>query len=314
VQFAFSSERKMMTTVVELSPGGPVRVFVTGGSDTVLTLSSHMLRLPDAPPPAGTQSVPALSSPPVREALSPAAADALVADVIVNMARQSLRTLGLAYRDFDSAASLPFGWEDAPAALEQGVTLYAILGIKDPLRKVRGCKWCLERGDAPLYSPPPPPSQDVSASIAQVQAAGVTVRMVTGDNKITAAAIAEECGILHPGGLVLEGPEFRRVSLAAEVAGAGIRILSLLPSCLLALARRALSPAQVDELLPILCVLARSSPRDKNLLVRRLNGAAAIPCAFSSPSSATSLSAPSREPSALACGLGGGAPWRFVGD
>ena len=132
----------MMATVVELSPGGPVRVFVTGGSDMVLSLASHTLRLPTAPPPpsGARSSTTAPPPPPVREALSPAAADALVADVIVNMARQSLRTLGLAYRDFDSAASLPDGWEDAPAALEQGMTLYAILGIKDPLRKVRACE------------------------------------------------------------------------------------------------------------------------------------------------------------------------------
>ena len=35
---------------------------------------------------------------------------------------------------------------------------------------------------------------------------------------------------------------------------------------------RALSPAAMDALLPRLSVLARSSPKDKNILVRRLNG------------------------------------------
>jgi hypothetical protein len=68
--------------------------------------------------------------------------------------------------------------------------------------------------------------------------------MVTGDNKITATAIARECGILRDGGLVMEGPDFR-----------------------------ALTPASLDSILPRLAVLARSSPRDKNMLVRRLNGA-----------------------------------------
>lgn len=33
--------------------------------------------------------------------------------------------------------------------------------------------------------------------------------MVTGDNKFTAKAIAQECGILTEGGLVVEGPDFR---------------------------------------------------------------------------------------------------------
>jgi P-type Ca2+ transporter type 2C len=65
--------------------------------------------------------------------------------------------------------------------------------------------------------------QDVRAAVSEVQLAGVTVRMVTGDNKITAAAIAKECGILFAGSLVLEGPDFR-----------------------------CLSPRQLDELLPIL--------------------------------------------------------------
>ena len=69
--------------------------------------------------------------------------------------------------------------------------------------------------------------------------------MVTGDNKITAAAIARECGILFRNdALVMEGPDFRT-----------------------------LTPSQLDELLPLIAVLARSSPRDKNIIVRRLNGA-----------------------------------------
>lgn len=68
--------------------------------------------------------------------------------------------------------------------------------------------------------------------------------MVTGDNINTAKAIAKECGIYDPDyGVALEGPVFR-----------------------------AMSPAQLDEVLPRLQVLARSSPNDKYLLVTRLNG------------------------------------------
>lgn len=68
--------------------------------------------------------------------------------------------------------------------------------------------------------------------------------MVTGDNINTAKAIAKECGIYDPEyGVALEGPVFR-----------------------------AMTPAQLDEVLPRLQVLARSSPNDKYLLVTRLNG------------------------------------------
>lgn len=86
---------------------------------------------------------------------------------------------------------------------------------------------------------------DVKEAVATAQRAGVMVRMVTGDNIETAKAIARDCGILTPDGCAIEGPEFR-----------------------------ALTPAQVDRLLPTLQVVARSSPDDKYLLVTRLNGRA----------------------------------------
>jgi Ca2+-transporting ATPase len=57
----------------------------------------------------------------------------------------------------------------------------------------------------------------------------------------TARAIATECLIYTEGGLVMEGPDFRR-----------------------------LSTEQLDEMLPRLQVLARSSPEDKRILVTRL--------------------------------------------
>lgn len=86
---------------------------------------------------------------------------------------------------------------------------------------------------------------DVKDAVRQCQEAGIFVRMVTGDNIETAKAIAKECGILTEGGIAMEGPDFRK-----------------------------LSPKQLDEILPCLQVLARSSPDDKHLLVTRLNGRA----------------------------------------
>jgi Ca2+-transporting ATPase len=65
--------------------------------------------------------------------------------------------------------------------------------------------------------------------------------MVTGDNLITAKSIAQQCGIYHGNGIVMEGPVFR-----------------------------ALSETEMDAILPRLQVLARSSPQDKQLLVGRL--------------------------------------------
>lgn len=133
--------------------------------------------------------------------------------LISDMAKDSLRTIALAHRDLvdiDGAETV----ED----IEMEMTLDCIFGIKDPLRV------------------------DVITAVKTCQEAGIFVRMVTGDNIETAKAIAKECGI-YSNGLVMEGPEFRK-----------------------------LTPAQLDEILPNLQVLARSSPDDKHILVSRLNG------------------------------------------
>ncbi|KAG7361610.1 plasma-membrane calcium-translocating P-type ATPase [Nitzschia inconspicua] len=88
-----------------------------------------------------------------------------------------------------------------------------------------------------------PLRSDVVDAVATCQRAGIFVRMVTGDNLQTARAIAKQAGILTEGGLSMTGEEFRK-----------------------------LSPAKLDEILPKLQVLARSSPEDKHILVQRLNG------------------------------------------
>jgi len=88
-----------------------------------------------------------------------------------------------------------------------------------------------------------PLRDDVVDAIAVCQRAGIFVRMVTGDNIETARAIAKQAGILTEGGMAMTGEEFRK-----------------------------LTPAQLDNVLPKLQVLARSSPEDKHTLVQRLNG------------------------------------------
>lgn len=138
-------------------------------------------------------------------------------EVIESMAKHALRVVALAHRDVPSNGHEPTG--DLAEKYENNLVLDAIFGIKDPLRP------------------------DVSDAVRVCQEAGIFVRMVTGDNIETAKAIATECGILTPGGIAMEGPEFRK-----------------------------LTPSQLDAVLPNLQVLARSSPNDKYVLVCRLNG------------------------------------------
>lgn len=54
-----------------------------------------------------------------------------------------------------------------------------------------------------------PVRKEVPGAVATCQRAGITVRMVTGDNIHTAKHIARECGILTDRGTALEGPVFR---------------------------------------------------------------------------------------------------------
>lgn len=136
--------------------------------------------------------------------------------LIDTYAHQSLRTLLLAY--VDVPASKTFNWEEEELPWGE-LTAIALVGIKDPCRP------------------------GVPEAVAACQAAGIVVRMVTGDNVVTARAIAEECGIFDEkqGHVALEGPVFRDMP-----------------------------KAEVLKILPHLRVLARSSPTDKHTLVSLL--------------------------------------------
>lgn len=60
--------------------------------------------------------------------------------------------------------------------------------------------------------------------VCAVQRAGIVVRMVTGDNVVTASAIARECHILTPEGEAVEGQAFRKMSYAERIQRFGPRL------------------------------------------------------------------------------------------
>lgn len=138
-------------------------------------------------------------------------------NTIEELARTGLRTLGIAYKKIDSNSGVVEEEWHERELMEQDLTLIGIVGIKDPLRK------------------------EVVDAVAQCKRSGIFVRMVTGDNILTAQHIARECGILDDNGIAMEGPDFRK-----------------------------LEDDEIDEILPRLQVLARSSPTDKFKLVNRL--------------------------------------------
>ena len=84
---------------------------------------------------------------------------------IIDFANASLRTLILAYREVDQLS-------DNPEDIENDLVLVGLVGIMDPLRP------------------------GVPDAISKCQMAGITVRMVTGDNLLTAIAISKDAGII----------------------------------------------------------------------------------------------------------------------
>lgn len=199
--FPFDSGKKCMGAVIK--HGNGYRLMVKGASEILLGMCSYKADIKN------------LSTSPMTEDEKKG-----LTATINSYARQSLRTIGLIYCDYEQ-------WPPQAATLEDDSVVFAsilkdlvflgVVGIQDPVRP------------------------GVPESVKKAQHAGVVIRMVTGDNAVTARAIATECGILTEGGVVMEGPTFRR-----------------------------LSDEERDRVLPKLQVLARSSPEDKRILVTRL--------------------------------------------
>lgn len=140
-------------------------------------------------------------------------ARAEVGKIVEGMARRGLRTLLMAYRDVKHDPDDQDFWSQPP---DDNLVYLGVVGIKDPIRP------------------------ETKEAVRQLKEAGVTVRMVTGDNVLTATYIAKESGILDEDGIVMEGPDFRK-----------------------------LSEDEMQRVALKLQVLARSTPNDKLILVRQ---------------------------------------------
>jgi Ca2+-transporting ATPase len=126
---------------------------------------------------------------------------------------RGLRVLAVAFCD----VPLNTPHEEALKVAGHSLILHALIGLSDPVRV------------------------EVPAAVAACIAAGITMRVVTGDDPLTATHVAVQCGIKTRTGRVVEGQEFR-----------------------------AMSDEQLDRVLPQLQVLARAVPEDKFRLVQRL--------------------------------------------
>lgn len=197
----FDSGKKCMGAVIRLRSGG-YRLLLKGASEILLGICTTKVDISTLDTIELTQSE-----------------RAKLTEAINSYAKNSLRTIGLVYQDYSQWPPAGVEAEDGHVKLSSvlhGLTFLGLVGIQDPVRP------------------------GVPEAVRLAQHAGVTVRMVTGDNAVTARAIATECGI-YTDGIIMEGPVFRT-----------------------------LSDEQMNETLPKLQVLARSSPEDKRILVTRL--------------------------------------------
>ncbi|KAL3852970.1 hypothetical protein ACJMK2_016573 [Sinanodonta woodiana] len=213
--YTFNSVRKSMSTVVPLR-GGNFRVFTKGASEIIMKNCSYILDCRGNPVPFSIEKQ-----------------EQIVNTVIEPMASNGLRTICLAYKDYVRGTheinqvhfDVEPDWDNEDLIVRE-LTCICIVGIEDPVRP------------------------EVPDAIKKCQHAGITVRMVTGDNVNTARSIATKCGIISPNSsfLVMEGKEFNR------------RIRDPKTNEVL--------QEKVDEIWPRLRVLARSSPQDKYVLVK----------------------------------------------
>lgn len=134
---------------------------------------------------------------------------------IVAAEQKAMRVIAFAHKELDGLAD--YSEEAQHKQMESSMVFDGFVAISDPLRA------------------------EVSHAVKSCQSAGVGVKILTGDNIITAVAIAEELGLMTAGKIALEAKDIEEMT-----------------------------DAQLSEKLPDICVIARSTPTVKMRVVKLL--------------------------------------------
>jgi P-type Ca2+ transporter type 2B len=234
----FSSKRKRMTTVINSpSSKGKYMVLTKGASEIILDLCTGYIAEGGAQKDLDKSKMAEIND-----------------KVISNFASQAYRTLSIAYKEVSKEeldSLLKDHSEDDEEKLEEflesDLILLSIMGIQDPLR------------------------DGIPEAVGRCKRAGITVRMVTGDNITTARAIAINAGILSRSEesqkyACIDGKTFRE-----EVGG-----LEEAKNDKGKTYEKVKNEEKFIEIISQLKVLARSSPQDKYLLVTGLRNQGAV--------------------------------------
>ena len=119
---------------------------------------------------------------------------AQVSEAAMNMGNDALRVIAVAYRDFPQKPN-KLTDED----VQDNLTLIGLVGMADP------------------------PRREAREAVALCKEAGIKVKMITGDNRITAESVAQQVGL--PPGRAVTGAELEKMSdeeLAAEVGNISV--------------------------------------------------------------------------------------------
>lgn len=214
-EFPFSSDTKRMSMVCQTAADKELQEVYTKGSEIVLSICDNVM---DA---TGD----------LRGITGDDDFTNLVSVHQVEMAKQGLRVLVIAYRQ---ASEKEFGkpvakWDRND--VEQGLTFLGLVGIRDT------------------------PREESEISVRQCHRAGISVHMLTGDHKATALSIAKEVGIL-------ESKKAREGSHA---------IVPVSTSVMTATEFDALSEEEVDALDELPLVIARCTPSTKVRMIEALH-------------------------------------------
>lgn len=236
VRFQFTSKRKKMSTVVEKISDSetkyPKRLHVKGAAEIVLKLCNRYID-------EHGDTV----------KLTDEKREWIINTVITTYAENALRTICFAYKDLKEGEGGHTHEDDADDGVNKAVEMggdlicIAIIGIRDVIR------------------PEVPDAVDIC------QKAGIKVRMVTGDNKVTALAIAKQCNIIahdHEDA-ILEGPDFYRRVGGLKCANCDMDTPCRCPDDEVKEVVKNLP--EFTKIYNNLNVLARSRPEDKYLLV-----------------------------------------------
>jgi Ca2+ transporting ATPase len=155
----FTSETKTMTTLIKNNEFGidGYRMFIKGGPDVILPKAKFFFN-------KETNKAELLTESKITK----------INKKINDYASDSLRTIGFAYKDIDTMQFKEFESQEGRMKLIiDDFILLGIVGIKDPLK------------------------EGVLEAVSNCKKSGISVIMVTGDNIVTARAIAKECGIVN---------------------------------------------------------------------------------------------------------------------